>query len=418
MRTLVFSTIALAAATIIGLPQQATGLGLQPDMPYSLFGEETGSYLGIDTRDVTHERMVALKLKEERGVEVTMVDQDAPAGKAGLREQDVILSFNGQAVEGVEELRRMIHETPPGRTVTLGVSRNGQMMSFRVQLADRRKLFHFPALAAVPAVPAAPGVPANFEMPAMEGFDMPAIDVIVHSSVRGGLMVENLTPQLGDFFGVKNGQGVLVRSVERGSPAERAGFHAGDVIVRVGDEPVTDTSDWRNALRHHRGGSLPVAIIRERKPMTISLAVPRQTGQAIALEPELAAHLDMGALQDELNQLRPQIEAAQRQAEQAQREFWKHNQEFSREAAKAAEEAQREFRLHQHEIEQQARQAAEQAQQAAEQARREVLSHQSQIQEQARRAAEEARRQMRLHRKDMEQLQKQMEEWKHKADEM
>ncbi|HEX6908535.1 MAG TPA: PDZ domain-containing protein, partial [Terriglobales bacterium] len=125
MRTLLFSTLALALAAVVGLPQKAACLRLQPDMPYGLFGEESGSYLGIDTRDVTHERMVALKLNEERGVEITMVDQDAPAGKAGLREQDVILSFNGQPVEGVAELRRMIHETPPGRTVTLGISRNG-----------------------------------------------------------------------------------------------------------------------------------------------------------------------------------------------------------------------------------------------------------------------------------------------------
>jgi len=92
MRTLFLSTLALAVATSWALPSGAADLGLQPDTPYTLFGEESGSYLGIDTRDITHERMVALKLNEERGVEITMVDQDAPAGKAGLREQDVILT--------------------------------------------------------------------------------------------------------------------------------------------------------------------------------------------------------------------------------------------------------------------------------------------------------------------------------------
>ncbi len=392
MRTLIFGTVALALAGVVAVPQRAAGLRLQPDMPYGLFGEESGSYLGIDTRDITHERMVALNLKEERGVEVTMVDQDAPAGKAGLREQDVILSFNGQPVEGVAELRRMIHETPPGRTVTLGVSRNGQMMNVKVQLADRRKLFQYPAMAAMPAMPAmpaAPGAPANFEMPAMPAFDVPAIDVIVHSSVRGGLMVENLTPQLGDFFGVKNGQGVLVRSVEKGSPAEHAGFRAGDVIVKVGDRPVTDTSDWRNAMRRHTSGSVPIGVVRNRKSLTISFVVPRQTGQAITLDQEMVAHLDMGELQAEMEKMRPEIEHAQQQAMEAQKEFLKHSEDFRKQAAKAAEDAQREFRLHQHDIE-----------------------------EQARRAAEEAQREMRLHRKDWERLQRQMEQWKHKAAEM
>ena len=85
-----------------------------------------------------------LKLKEEHGVEVTMVDQDAPAGKAGIKEHDVILSINGTQVESVEQLRRMIREIPPGRVVTLGISRNGQPISFKAQLADRKKTFAWP----------------------------------------------------------------------------------------------------------------------------------------------------------------------------------------------------------------------------------------------------------------------------------
>jgi membrane-associated protease RseP (regulator of RpoE activity) len=388
MRTLILGTMALALAGALVMPQQAACLRLQPDMPSGMFGEESGSYLGIDTRDITHERMVALKLKEERGVEVTMVDQDAPAGKAGLREQDVILSFNGQPVEGQEELRRMIHETPPGRTVTLGISRNGEMITVKAQLANRRKLFQYPAMAVMAGTNPL-GTPPNFEMPAMPSFDVPAIDVIVHSSVRGGLMVENLTPQLGDFFGVKNGQGVLVRSVEKGSPAERAGFHAGDVIVRVGDRPVADTSDWRNAMRQHASGSVPIGVMRDRKSLTINFTVPRQTGQAITVEPDVIAHVDMSGLQAEMDKMRPEIERAQQQAREAQKEYWKNHEQMRKQVEEAVQQAQREVRLHQHEIE-----------------------------AQVRRAAEEAQRQMELHRKDIERIQRQMEQWKHKAEEM
>ena len=388
MRTLIFSTMVLALAAALARPQQAACLSLQPDMPSGMFGEESGSYLGIDTRDITHERMVALKLQEERGVEVTMVDQDAPAGKAGLREQDVILSYNGQPVEGQDELRRMIHETPAGRTVTLGVSRGGQMITVKAQLASRRKMFQYPAMA-VMAKPNPPGAPGNFEMPAMPSFDVPAIDVIVHSSVRGGLMVENLTPQLGDFFGVKNGQGVLVRSVEKNSPAERAGFRAGDVIVKVADRPIADTSDWRNAMRQRASGSVPIGVVRDRKSLTINFAVPRQTGQAITVEPDVVAHLDMSDLQAEMDKMRPEIERAQRQAMEAQREFWKNHAQMRKQVEQAVQQAQREVHAHQHEI-----------------------------QEQAQKAADEARRQMELHRKDIEKIQKQMEQWKHKAAEM
>src|SRR5271168_4024793 len=98
------------------------------------------SYLGVDIKDITSERVSALKLKDEHGVEVTAVDQDAPAGKAGLKEHDVILEYNGQRVEGEEQLRRMIRETPPGRTVTLGVSREGQVIQLKATLGDHSKM--------------------------------------------------------------------------------------------------------------------------------------------------------------------------------------------------------------------------------------------------------------------------------------
>src|SRR5215469_17606357 len=101
----------------------------------------TSSYLGVDIAEITSDRMSALKLKEEKGVEVTMVDQDAPAGKAGIKEHDVIVSMNGTSVESGAQLRRMIHETPPGRVVTFGLSRDGQPLTVKVQLADKHKEF-------------------------------------------------------------------------------------------------------------------------------------------------------------------------------------------------------------------------------------------------------------------------------------
>ena len=211
-----------------------------------------GAYLGVDTRDITPDRLSELKLKEEHGVEVTLVDQDAPAGKAGLKEHDVILNLNGSQVESVEQLRRMIREIPPGRLVTLGISRDGQPMTVKAQLADRKKTFGMGMSGGKAfsfTMPAIPAIPATPVMPAMPEMDVPVSIVVVHSSARSGLMVENLTPQLGDFFGTKNGQGVLVRSVEKGSRAEKAGFRAGDVVVKVNDEAIHDTSDFTHAVR-------------------------------------------------------------------------------------------------------------------------------------------------------------------------
>src|SRR5436305_14200969 len=127
--------IASASALAAGQPEPKLQTG-----PNVLFYASGRSYLGVDVKDVTTDRVSALKLKEERGVEITMVDQDAPAGKAGLKEHDVILDFNGARVEGEEQLRRMIRETPVGRTVTLGISREGNPMQIKVKFGDRGKI--------------------------------------------------------------------------------------------------------------------------------------------------------------------------------------------------------------------------------------------------------------------------------------
>jgi serine protease Do len=241
-------------------------------------GSEEGgdsSYLGVDIADVSPERLGELKLKEEHGAEVTMVDQDAPAGKAGLHEHDVIVSLNGTAVESAAQLRRMIKETPSGRVVTLGISRDGQPMTIKAQLADRHQ-----SMAWEPKLPALSGLPKVAQLP---DFDVPVSVVIVHSSMRSGLMVENITSQLGDFFGVKDGKGVLVRSVEKGSRGEKAGFRAGDVVVKVNNQPVHDTSDFTHALRSSSGAAA-VTVIRERREQNLTLTLPEKKDSGSLLE--------------------------------------------------------------------------------------------------------------------------------------
>jgi len=265
-------------------------------------------------------------------VEVTMVDQDAPAGKAGIKEHDVILSLNDTAIESKTQLHRMIHETPPGRVVTLGLSRDGQPMTIKVQLADRGKEWgHMEGMekgfhVEIPPIPNMPPIP---NLPPMD-FEAPNMGVVyLHSSVRSGLMVENLTPQLGEFFGAKNGNGVLVRSVEKGSRADKAGLRAGDVITRVGDQPVHDTGDFTHALRDRSAGSVNVSVIRDKKEQTLTLTLParKESGELIEerLGPELDAEteIDLSDMRNEIAKFRPELEMAQDEAGKASAEIHK-----------------------------------------------------------------------------------------------
>lgn len=311
-----------------------------------------GAYLGVDIADVTGERLSELKLKEEEGAEVTMVDADAPAGKAGIKEHDVILTMNGTTVESAAQLRRMIHETPAGRVVTLGLSRDGQPMTVKVQLADRNKEF---------AMTGPKTKEFHLEIPE---FHLPEIDlpsfnmVVVTQSGRSGLTVENITPQLGEFFGVKNGNGVLVRNVEKGSRAEKAGFRAGDVIVRVNDQPVHDTSDFTHAVRSHKSGSVSVSVIRDKKEQNLELALPEHKESGELWEEEsldepltnAESALELSEVQEEVAKLRPEVELAaenaRKSAEELRKSFCKEQKQFRDQAQKQREQ----FRKQQEEL--------------------------------------------------------------------
>jgi Trypsin-like serine proteases, typically periplasmic, contain C-terminal PDZ domain len=265
----------------------------------------------------------ALKLKEEKGVEVTMVDQDAPAGKAGIKEHDVILNMNGTPVESGAQLRRMIHETPAGRVVTLGLSRDGQPVTIKVPLADKHKEFSYMG-------PKSGDVHVRVPEIHIPDIDIPSMNmVVVTSSARSGLMVENITPQLGEFFGVKNGNGVLVRSVEKGSRAEKAGFRAGDVIIKVNNQAVHDTSDFSHAVRERSGNSVNVGVMRDKKEQSLTLSLPERKESGDLLEESFDGDSVMQAesavewshLEDQLANLEPQMELAVEDSKRVTREI-------------------------------------------------------------------------------------------------
>jgi serine protease Do len=326
--------------------------------PYVFYSEDGSgsSYLGVQTEDVTGDRVGQLHLKEERGVEVTTVDQDAPASKAGLKEHDVILSVNDQKIESVEQLKRVIREIPAGRTVAIGISRDGQPMTLKAQLAERSKLtdmdhsFNF----TMPPMP-----PINIPAIHIPPINMPDMDfgpiVVIHSFARSGLMVENLTPQLGDFFGVKNGSGVLVRSVEKGSRGEQAGFRAGDVIIRINGSGVTDCSDFSRLLRKRSDNKASITVIRDRKEQNLTLTLPetRHTGELNQKSSCVSEDWDDCAadLKNEVAQLVPEMTTAE--LKQLQPEMEKLQKEFRKEVVTHQKDWKRDMKKMQRELRQQ-----------------------------------------------------------------
>ncbi len=222
----------------------------------------SGSYLGVGVAELTQDRVKALSLKEERGVEVTRVADDSPAAKAGLKTGDVVLEYNGQRVEGAEQFMRLVRETPAGREIKLSISRAGasQLVSVRTEprkttVVGRAETIEIPRI----------------DLPSIRIPDIARANMSWRSTVLG-IDAESLDSQLAEFFGVR--EGVLVRSVMKGSAAERAGLKAGDVIVRVDDTKVATPREVTAAVRASKSPkSVAIVAMREKREMSFSVPV-------------------------------------------------------------------------------------------------------------------------------------------------
>ena len=257
-----------------GAAQSTQMVELLPGTSPLILHSGAQGYLGAYVEDVDGDKAQALKLKEVRGAVITLIDHDAPAGQIGLRVNDVVLQLNGQNVEGAEQLRRMLREIPPGRKVSLEFSRDGNLQTTSVELADRHKMESdvWNKLGKDGDV----FVSQNSGMGVLEGGGDASLPGMFHMPIFGstlnvGAMVEPLAAQTADFLGVPNG--LMVKTVAHKSEAASAGFKPHDVILKVGNDPITTLSDWDRALRSNQGKTVQVTILRDKKQQTLTLQV-------------------------------------------------------------------------------------------------------------------------------------------------
>lgn len=221
-------------------------------------------FLGVGVTDVDPDRVSRLKLNEERGVEVTRVGEDSPADKAGIEPGDVILSYSGENVLSSPQFVRLVRETPPGRKVKLQLWRNEKthIIWVTVGVAPAQE-FRIPAHFTDFTVP-------GMRYPPMMDIPMP---ILVWRNTVLGALLEELDKPMAHYFGVKGG--MLVRSVDAGSPAERAGLKAGDVITSIGSSPVLSARDLTSYFRspqHRFDNPTPIVAMRDHKEVTVSIA--------------------------------------------------------------------------------------------------------------------------------------------------
>ena len=319
-----------------------------------------GSWLGVQIADVDAERGKELGLRDVHGAEVQSVSPGSPAEEAGIKEGDVITEYQGSRIEGVAQLTRLVRETPSGRMAHLEVWRNGSSKDLQVQMKAREHEHdgddedlpgnfqvwsdgdgdgdgHGFAYFNTPAPPEPPDV----DFRSLEGLDKLAMLGVPGGRPRLGITVDSVGKQLAEYFGVKQGGGVLVTSVGKGSPGETAGLKAGDVIVKVDDEMVHDAGDLHMAMRDRRGKALTLTVVRERHETTVKVAEPPPSETPAPGVPSKHPGTNQGQIQLEVERAMRDARRAMRDSEQARRDALATQRQAYAEAMRAVHEATR-----------------------------------------------------------------------------
>ncbi len=210
---------------------------------------------------------LGVSLEEEEGrLRISDVVDKSPAAEAGLKEGDLILSLNGQEVQNAEYFSRQIRSRRPGEEVSLKIERRGKTQEVKVKLGAypeeeaRREL--------------------EIRLPEFfRGFaPLPGERMRTWERRRFiGVYPEEMSPELANYFGLKEGRGLLVTRVEADSPAERAGVKVGDVIVKADGERV-ETVDRLSSIiqRKRKGDKVDLEIIRDRKPLSLQVEIDEE----------------------------------------------------------------------------------------------------------------------------------------------
>jgi len=294
--------------------------------------EGGGTWLGVRLEEVTAEKAKELKLAGEYGVILKDVEENSPAAKAGVAKGDVILEFAGEKVRGAAHLRRLVRETPAGRSVTLLVSRAGQTKTLSAKLEARPGgAFTLPEMPAMP--------------PMLPDFDIRIPEFDFGWRARGarlGISADELTPQLAQYFGVKQGKGILVREVVVGSAAEKAGLKAGDVIVQVDGQDVDTVGKLRRALAGEKetkeARKVTLTIVRDKREQTLTVELEPQE----RMGPRRITRTELiGVDPEDMQEIATEAQAYAKEIEAQAQEWQREQQELQKEQQRLQEEMQR-----------------------------------------------------------------------------
>jgi S1-C subfamily serine protease len=248
-----------------------------------------GPRLGVEIRDLTKDDLAKLKPTSQNGVAVEEVVKESAAEKAGVKAGDVVVQFDGENVRSAAQLTRLVRETAAGRTVKMGIVRDGKRMDIDVAPAEAENVFDVAIpRERMPGQTPPPGGALRWQQRTPMPMPVPEGDVLqffgeggtggnflfMQGRGRLGVNVQELTPELAAYFGVKDG--LLVNSVQADTPAAKAGIKAGDVIGSVNGKAVVTTTELIKELGD-KDGEVTIGVTRDKKALSLKATLePRK----------------------------------------------------------------------------------------------------------------------------------------------
>lgn len=214
-----------------------------------------GGWLGVSIQDLTTALKEAMDYDRDVGVLVNDVEDDSPAEQAGLKEGDIIITYDGKSISNTGSLIRKVRASDPGEEVDIGIVRKGKEMTLTATIGEH---------------------PKKKELWIdTKGKVLPHVFKRVDEDHGWlGVHLQDVTEQLGEYFGITDGEGALITEVVEDSPAEKAGLRAGDVIVEYDGDEIDDIEELIEAVRETDvDEEVEIRIMRERKSLTLGAKI-------------------------------------------------------------------------------------------------------------------------------------------------
>ncbi|MGH7909133.1 MAG: DegQ family serine endoprotease, partial [Thermodesulfobacteriota bacterium] len=221
---------------------QGIGFAIPIDLAKNIINQlkDTGKvvrgWLGVLVQQITPEIAEGLKLPEPKGALVSDVTPGGPAAKAGIQRQDIITQFNGQAINEMQELPKLVAATPPGKEVQLTYLRNGKEKNARLKVAEQ------------PEEIAKSGTPGGEEV-----------------EQNLGLVVQEVNPQIQRRLRIEDSEGVIITNVDSGGPAQEAGLRVGDLILEINKKQIRNLDDYRKVIDSIKNGETALLLVKRGK---------------------------------------------------------------------------------------------------------------------------------------------------------